>query len=309
MGKDIKISVIIPVYNTVDYLEEALLSITKQTLKEIEIITIDDGSTDDGLDLLKKMASEDDRIVVLSQENKGQSTTRNRGIEMAKGEYIYFMDADDILDTLALEECYNRCKRDSLDFVLFNIISFPDNTFYPLRHLDSYENIIFKGSDLLKDFIKINQFIVQPCTYLIKKSYLNSIKLRFYPGIIHEDNLFSFFLYIQAERVGYINKDFFRRRFRANSTMTTQMGLRNVIGYITTFEELKKYNWESKDYLDIANLFITVQLNAVLYASHVMSFANKLKIFRYALSSGFFFKIKIRNILVLFLKKHKVYDK
>ena len=304
MEQDVKISVIIPVYNTVEYLEEALGSIIRQTLKEIEIITIDDGSTDDGLELLRRMAREDDRIIVLSQENKGLSRTRNRGIDIARGKYIYFMDADDILEISALKECYYKCEKDSLDFVFFNIISFPDKTFYPVRTIDSSKDKIFKGCTLVENLIKTNQFVVSSCTYVVSKNYLDSIYLRYYPDIIHEDNLFSLLLYVHAQRVGYINKNFYHRRFRANSTMTTKMGIKNIIGYTTIFEELKKYNWKSKEHFDVAKLFLTTLLNAVLYASHVMSFPNKLKIFKYALFSGFFSKVKIRNILVLFLKRH-----
>ena len=93
----IKVSVIIPVYNTEKYLRNCLNSIITQTLIEIEIICINDGSTDSSLEILREYAQRDDRFVLISQTNKGQSFARNKGIDVARGEYIAFVDSDDYL--------------------------------------------------------------------------------------------------------------------------------------------------------------------------------------------------------------------
>ena len=103
----VKVSVIIPVYNVEQYLKECLDSVINQTLKDIEIICINDGSTDGSLKILEKYESLDDRIVVFSQENSGLSATRNKGMQLSSGEYVYFMDSDDYLELNALEELYN----------------------------------------------------------------------------------------------------------------------------------------------------------------------------------------------------------
>ena len=89
-----KVSVIIPVYNTAPYLHEALSSITRQTLQELEIIIVNDGSTDGSGEIIREVAETDGRIKVFEQENQGQSVARNVGLEQATGEYIYFMDSD-----------------------------------------------------------------------------------------------------------------------------------------------------------------------------------------------------------------------
>lgn len=112
-----KVSVIIPVYNTAPYLHEALSSITGQTLQELEIIIVNDGSTDGSGEIIREVAETDGRIKVFEQENQGQSVARNVGLEQATGEYIYFMDSDDLLSLNALEICYDYCLRLRLDFV------------------------------------------------------------------------------------------------------------------------------------------------------------------------------------------------
>lgn len=109
---DIKISVIIPVYNMFQYIEECLDSIVQQTLKEIEVIAVDDGSTDDSLLILKKYASIYDNFVVLTQENQGAGPARNRGIQCARGRYLIFIDPDDYYpDNDCLEALYNAAEK------------------------------------------------------------------------------------------------------------------------------------------------------------------------------------------------------
>ena len=99
----IKVSIIIPVYNTEKYIRQTVESIMSQTLKELEIIIINDGSTDESLKIVEKLALQDNRIQTYSQANQGVSVARNEGIARAQGEYIYFMDSDDLLDTDALD--------------------------------------------------------------------------------------------------------------------------------------------------------------------------------------------------------------
>ena len=93
-----KISVIVPVYNTEDYLEKCIRSIMNQTYKNLEIITINDGSTDNSLSILENLKKEDDRIIIINQENMGVSKARNKGLDYATGEFIGFVDSDDFLE-------------------------------------------------------------------------------------------------------------------------------------------------------------------------------------------------------------------
>ncbi len=114
-----KISVIIPVYNAQKYLERCLNCVINQTFKNIEIICIDDGSSDDSLKILNEFKKNDPRIIVLSQENKKVSCARNKGLSIAKGDYIQFLDADDTLDCDALEKIYQKAILENSDITLF----------------------------------------------------------------------------------------------------------------------------------------------------------------------------------------------
>lgn len=110
-----KVSVIIPVYNTEEYLRECLDSVVNQTLKEIEIICVDDGSTDNSARILEKYATKDSRFKIIAQKNQGAGFARNEGIKIAKGEYIAFLDSDDYyLDTDVLENLYENAKKNDV---------------------------------------------------------------------------------------------------------------------------------------------------------------------------------------------------
>lgn len=123
----IKVSVVIPVYNVEKYLQECLDSVLNQTLADIEIICVDDGSTDKSGKILDEYEQIDDRVRVIHQENAGVSAARNRGIDEARGEYVKFVDSDDALDLRACEICYNKAKAENADIVLHNSVDMTFN--------------------------------------------------------------------------------------------------------------------------------------------------------------------------------------
>ena len=117
-----KVSVIVPVYNVEKYLSDCLDSLIKQTLKDIEIICVDDGSTDNSHKILLEYARKDDRILVLQQENSKQGTARNKGLEIAKGEYIGFVDSDDWVDEDFYEKLYIAAIEKDSDIATSSIL-------------------------------------------------------------------------------------------------------------------------------------------------------------------------------------------
>ncbi len=114
----IKVSVIVPVFNTEKYLEKCLNSLINQTLQDIEIICVNDGSTDKSADIIKKFVNKDSRFKLINQENKKQGAARNAGMKIAKGEYIGFVDSDDWVDLEYYEKLYNAAKRHNFDIAL-----------------------------------------------------------------------------------------------------------------------------------------------------------------------------------------------
>ena len=119
-----KVSIVIPVYNVEEYLRRCLDSVVNQTLRDIEIICINDGSTDNSSHILAEYQSKENRLRVISQKNGGQSKARNAGLEVATGEYIYFLDSDDYIKTYALEKLYTIAKTNNLIFYILTVKSF-----------------------------------------------------------------------------------------------------------------------------------------------------------------------------------------
>ena len=123
-----KVSVIVPVYNTGEFLRKCLDSILNQTLKEIEIICINDGSTDNSFSILQEYKQKDSRIIVLTQENKGAGNARNAGLNIAKGEYLSFLDSDDYFSRTTLRKTYNKAIKNNADIIIFDTKNFDNST-------------------------------------------------------------------------------------------------------------------------------------------------------------------------------------
>ena len=128
MERTPKVSVIIPVYNVEDYLCKCLDSLINQTLKSIEIICVDDGSTDRSLEVLKKYAIKDERVFVIQQKNNHAGVARNRGLEIARGEYVIFLDSDDYFEEELLWDAYSSAIETKADVVLFDAQKFDSQT-------------------------------------------------------------------------------------------------------------------------------------------------------------------------------------
>ena len=240
------VSVIIPVYNTAGYLKMAVSSIQKQTLTDIEIIIVNDGSTDNSIDIINELSEGDPRIKVHSQSNNGLSVTRNLGLGKASGEFVYFMDSDDILELDALSVCYKKCVSQDLDIVIFDADVFYDSgntekSGYNYIRSGKVEARVYEGREILEVLLDKNLFKASACLFFVKRELIEKLKLRFFPGIIHEDELFTPILYLGAKRVGYLPQIFFHRRIRGNSIMTNKFSDRNLKGYFTVIENLKVY--------------------------------------------------------------------
>jgi len=240
-----KVSVIMPLYNTEAYVGEALRSIQRQTLRETEILVVDDGSTDAGAAAVEALAASDSRIRLLRQANAGQAAARNAALDIARGRYVYFMDSDDLLEADALEACYAKCTAERLDFVFFDGVSFGDAAsdapWFDYRRAGAFEDRIYRGTEVLVRQLSAGRYRCSVCLNLIRRGLIEEAGLRFHAGIIHEDELFTALLYFEAQRVGRIDRTFFRRRVRSRSTMTTAFSARNVAGYLTVWEQLRRY--------------------------------------------------------------------
>jgi len=300
-----KVSVIIPVYNTDKYLKAAFSSIQNQALRDIEIIVVNDGSTDRSEEIIENLAKSDKRIRYFSQLNSGQSVARNTGIDKATGEYLYFMDSDDLLEEDALEICYEKCTSQNLQIVTFDadIFSEDDKTQkwgFNYYRVDKIEGKVFNGIELMETLLEKDVFRASPCLIFVKRDLLEKIKLRFFPGIIHEDELFTPVLYIAADRIGYIPRTFFHRRIRANSTMTNNFSLKNIKGYFSVVEQLTQlFANKEKRIKAIADRLIVGIVNSVSYNAGSLPLIERLRVIKYFYKNGLINLVTFKNLVIL----------
>ena len=180
-----KVSVIIPVYNVEKYLCECLDSVINQTLKDIEIICVNDGSTDNSLEILKEYANKDNRIKVLTQKNQFAGVARNNGLKVATGEYIHFMDSDDILTNSAVyENLYNIVKNKNENIIKFGANTFNTNTnsyfndeyFKNAKVEENHYNYKLSIPDNIDEILTLN---VTPWSALYRRDFLIHCNIRF----------------------------------------------------------------------------------------------------------------------------------
>ncbi|MDD5159200.1 MAG: glycosyltransferase [Sulfuricurvum sp.] len=231
-----KISVIIPVYNVEAYLKECLDSIVSQELHDIEIICVNDGSTDGSLSILEKYAADDKRIIIIDQKNQGLSGARNNGLKKAQGEYILFSDSDDyLLTSNTLSLLYTTASMQDLDILSFDFTIVGEQE--KAHHVKRKIGILSNG----KHFLQNGDSVVMAWCKLYKRAYLESIYFFYNETIIHEDDEAHPRLYVNASRVSHIDMLLYAYRQRANSIMTQKISLKHfssLATIIATYETL-----------------------------------------------------------------------
>ncbi|KAF5078554.1 Undecaprenyl-phosphate 4-deoxy-4-formamido-L-arabinose transferase [anaerobic digester metagenome] len=224
----LKVSVVIPVYNVEEYLKKCLNSVVNQTLSEIEVICVDDGSTDNSLQILEEYAEKDDRIRVISKENGGIASARNKGMEYATGEYIGFVDSDDWIELNMYEKLYENAKFYASDMVMCSAHRFDNIThelkydmpYFTLERFDeTFDDCVFNHNKTKDFFFDI---CVTPWNKLYKSEFLEEIGVKFHEGLDFEDNTFFYETYLKASKLSLV-RDFlyYYRISRSGSFITS----------------------------------------------------------------------------------------
>lgn len=242
---NIKVSVIIPVYNSEKLLNQCMDSVCNQTLKDIQIICIDDGSTDNSLEILNEYEKKDSRIIVLSQENSGAGIARNKGINMVKGDYIAFVDSDDWIEENALEKLYDNIRNNDSDMVLFNSIEHkPNNEFRKRIYLkkDSsidYNNYTF-DYHLNKNFVMNGMFVIWSKFY--KTSFIKDNNIRFYSHEIFNDVQFHIQSMLFAKKISYLPEILYHyRRMGQHSLQNSRAVSQKGFILFDIFDEIEQW--------------------------------------------------------------------
>ena len=219
----VKTTVIIPVYNTEGYLPACLDSVLAQTQREIEVILVDDGSTDGSLAIERAYAKRDPRVRVLQQPNLRQGTARNRGLSEARGEFVYFMDSDDLIVPEHFETCYNACQADNLDFVTFDTAGFREdpNIERPELFREVSDRCQVTSGDIVDGVtFWLNNHVPWICWLeYFRRSFLLENNLQFVERIYFEDNDWIARVYLAAKRLRYLPQKLHRYRDRPGSNV------------------------------------------------------------------------------------------
>ncbi len=226
-----KISVIVPVYNVEKYIKQSLDSIINQTLNDIEIICVNDGSTDSSREILEQYKQKDSRIIIIDKKNGGLSSARNAGMEVAKGEFISFIDSDDWVKEDFLEKLYNNittynsdisiCAVNQYDETKQDFIS-PDK-YFTLEYFDkSFDNRAFSYTDT-KEFLM--NVCVMAWNKLYRRSFLESTQARFPDGLIFEDGPFFFSIFFKTQKVSIVRDRMYNYRINRNGSIVQKGGI------------------------------------------------------------------------------------
>lgn len=206
---DIKVSVIMPIYNAYDYLRPAIDSVLDQTLRQIELICIDDGSTDNSFELIKEYQKKDERIRIVTETNAGPALARNNGIKRARGEYLAFLDADDFFEPTLLEKLYQTAKERDLDIAItdYDIFNSRKASFESAQPAE-YENI-YEENEVTSKTISPDKIFLSTngaaWNKLFRRSFVTEKQITFLQDVkIYEDVYFVVSALSLAERVGKV---------------------------------------------------------------------------------------------------------
>ncbi len=217
-----KLSIIVPIYNTEKYLRKCIDSILAQTLTDFECILVDDGSTDNCPSICDEYAEKDPRIVVIHKPNGGQSDARNKGLDIAKGDYIGFVDSDDYIDTNMYEDLYNLAVTNGISMVVCKINYIDaNNSISSAKENETCQCIIYDAyNDLINDFSSINEKIYfSVCCKLFSRDIFKNI--RFPKGLLYEDAYITLDLLECCDKVLFVDKCYYNYIYRQGSTMNS----------------------------------------------------------------------------------------
>jgi len=242
---DVCVTVAIPVYNAEKHLKACLDSVLAQSLREIEVICVDDGSTDGSAEILAGYAAADSRLRVLRQENSGQGAARNRAIGEARGKYVYFADADDELASPGmLEKLCREASRLDLDALFFDAetkvdegLSVPTSVVNANDYIRKRDySAVVSGRELFAKFLENREYTVSPCLVFLRRGFIAENAIAF-PGdrIFYEDNIFMTRVMLSAKRASHRPWRLYLRKVHEGSTVTSRATMRHLRGYLACY--------------------------------------------------------------------------
>lgn len=276
-----KISIIVPVYNVEKYLRECLDSICGQTMREIEIICVDDGATDSSGAILDEYAAKDARVQVVHKQNGGQGSARNVGLNRARGEYVLFVDSDDFLSTELCEKAYAKSEEASSDLTLFYYsevdethvreVSFPESSLLGTSRLGNMKALFELGPMIWK--------------MLWRRSFIEENALRYVEGTQWEDCIFLTHASFIVQKVALLPESLYFYRVNPNSCMRKRNSPifceNNVRAYNLAWEQIKDLGPSHE-----IKAFLLTQKLLFVYYGYTHSASKFLKAYRRNIREG-----------------------
>lgn len=264
-----KISVIIPVYNAEKYLEKCLDSILQQTFREIEVICVDDGSQDASKQILRRYASQDARVIVVEQKNMYAGVARNRGMELAKGKYLIFLDADDFFHPDMLRRAYACSEQYRADITIFNVKCFSDQTKITFKGKWLYNKDLipqkqpFSMHDIYSQIFQITT--ASPWNKLFNREFIQREQILFQGTRSTNDVYFVNLALALAERIVTIDRSLLYYRVDTkNNLQNTQE--QSPLDFYTACRALKKSLEQRKAFQNVEQSFVNFALSCTMNA-------------------------------------------
>ena len=282
------ISVIVPVYNVEKYLAKCLDTILAQTFSNIEIICVNDGSTDNSRKILAQYAQKDSRVKIVDKKNGGLSSARNAGMKVATGEFYSFIDSDDWIEETMLEKLYNSMVSLNTDISICAVHQYDEtnqkiddsNPYYTLGYFDeTFDNKAFS-------YVETKPFLLDVCVMawnkLYRKSFIDECQAEFPDGLIFEDGPFFFSIFFKTKRVSIVRDYLYYYRINRNGSIIQKAG-KKFLNVIDVVELMYNKIKEIPDFEDVKYTFFRKKVEDFIYRFENLNpkyrnaFAKKLK--------------------------------
>ncbi|MBR2741828.1 glycosyltransferase [Candidatus Saccharibacteria bacterium] len=272
MNNRVKVSVLVPIYNVEQFLPECLDSLVGQTLEDIEIICINDGSKDDSLNIIKEYAKNDKRIKVIDKKNSGYGDSMNQGLKKATGEYVGIVESDDFIDLDAFEKLYKIAKHENVEVVKSNFYEYFGDT-----KTDKAVSNLFPVSEVGRviDPREEHQIFYQPpCIWaaIYKRDFLEGNEIRFLPtpGASYQDTGFNFKVWAMARRVYFVKRAFLHYRQDNSNSSVKDAG--KIYCVKEEYDEIERYLGERGLMDELGPLVFTCRFGGYIWNMHRLKF-------------------------------------
>nr|WP_176790360.1 glycosyltransferase [uncultured Ruminococcus sp.] len=298
MLNNIKISLIVPCYNIRKYLPRCIESILAQTYKNLEIILISDGSTDGTDEVIREYAKKDSRIIPIFKQNSGVSDTRNRGLDIATGDYIGFVDGDDYIEPEMYETLLKNAIENNADISHCGYqMVFPSRVDY---YYNTGKKVIQDNKKGIRDIIVGDYVEPSPCIKIYRKNIVNNLRMPINIKI-NEDVLFNFYAFVNSKKSVYEDLPFYHYILRKGSAATSKINQNKLFDPVRVRKEIFEYSLKNLDN-EIQSVAYSSYLNSIINLYRVVS-NSKLKEYK---EDSFILKGQIKEIKGKFMLSKRI---